>query len=205
MYIDLTTDQVPWQKLYKLGITMVTPRPIAFVSTVSSTGIGNLAPFSFFTMVCANPPILMFCPARTRDADRKDTHVNIEATREFVVAIVTAEMAERMNQTSAPYPPEINEFDEVHFTQQPAAKVRPALVAESPVNCECVLENMIEFSDGPGGGTAVFGKIVAIHIKDDYLANDGYLDPAKLQTIGRMGRTTYCHTTDRFDLARPTL
>lgn len=203
MYIDLARTDRSWQSLYSLCITFVTPRPIGFISTVSASGVRNLAPFSFFNMVCARPPILMFCPGRNRNGEKKDTLINVEATGEFVAAVVTNSIAEAMNQTSAPYPPEVDEFAAAGFTPQPATLVKPWLVAESPVNCECRLERVVEFGDGPGASAAVFGRIVALHVADAYLAEDGLLDDAKLQTIGRMGRMGYARTTDRFDLPRP--
>lgn len=203
MLIDLADTSRSWQDIYRLCITFVNPRPIAFVSTLSADGVRNLAPFSFFNMVCANPPVLIFCPSRTRDGGKKDTLVNVEATREFVVATVTDAMAQAMHQTSAPYPPEVDEFAAAGFTPTPARRVQPALVGESPVNCECTLERIIDYGDHPGATAVVFGRIVAIHVADDFLAADGLLDPEKLQTIGRMGRNAYARTTDRFDLAPP--
>ncbi len=205
MYIDIAQADRSWQSIYSLCITFVTPRPIGFISTVSANGVRNLAPFSFFNMVCARPPVVMFCPGRNRDGGKKDTLANVEATGEFVVAVVTDAMAEAMNQSSAPYPPEADEFVEAGFTPRGARVVKPALVGESPVNCECRLERIVEFGEGPGASSVVFGRIVAIHVDDAYLADDGLLDDAKLQTIGRMGRMGYARTTDRFDLPRPTI
>lgn len=203
MYIDITRTGKSWQDVYRLCLTFVNPRPIAFVSTVSADGVRNLAPFSFFNMVCAHPPVLMFCPGRNRDGGKKDTLINVEATREFVVAVVTNPMAESMNQTSAAYPPAVDEFVAAGFTPLSATLVKSALVGESPVNCECTLERIVEFGEGPGASAVVFGRIVAIHVSDAYLADDGLLDPEKLQMIGRMGRGTYARTTDLFDLPRP--
>ena len=203
MYIDIVKDRPKWQDLYKLAVSAVTPRPIAFVSTVSATGIRNLAPFSFFNMVSCNPPILMFCPARTRDGNRKDTRVNIEETKEFVVGTVNEPMAEAMNQASAVYPPEIDEFLEVGFTPKPAKLVSPAIIGESPVNFECLLHEIMEFESGPGGGCAIFGKVVAIHADDKYLADDGLVDHEKCVSVGRLGRDTFSKTTNLFDLPRP--
>lgn len=203
MYIDIENTDRSWQDVYKLAITFVTPRPIAFVSSLSPDGVRNLAPFSFFNMVSANPPVLIVCPSRYRDGRKKDTLANIEATGEFVVATVTAPMTERMNQASAAYPPDIDEFTAVGFTPSPATKVKPALVADSPVNCECRLDRIVDYGEAAGAGAVIFGRIVAIHVDERYLAADGLMDDKKLQTIGRMGRLTYARTTDRFDLPRP--
>jgi flavin reductase (DIM6/NTAB) family NADH-FMN oxidoreductase RutF len=205
MLIDLSQPERSWQDVYRLCVTFVTPRPIALVSTVSADGARNLAPFSFFNMVSANPPVMMVCPARTRDGGKKDTLVNIETTGEFVVATVTADLAEPMNRASAPYPPDVDEFVKAGLTALPAHRVQAARVAESPVNCECVLERIIDYGDQPGAGAVVLGKIVAIHVDDALLAPDGLLDDAKLRTIGRLGRGSYTHTSDRFDLPRPAM
>ena len=200
MYIDLDNTTKTPVEIYHLGVTLVTPRPIGFISTRSPDGVRNLAPFSFFNMVSANPPVLMFCPARKRDAGKKDTLVNVEATGEFVAAVVTSAMVEKMHQTSAMYPPEVDEFTAVGFTPRPATKVRAALVAESPANCECLVERIIDWGERPTAGAVVFGRIVALHVDDAYLALDGLLDPEKVQAVGRMGRTSYTLTDHRFDL-----
>jgi flavin reductase (DIM6/NTAB) family NADH-FMN oxidoreductase RutF len=123
MLIDLSQPERSWQDVYRLCVTFVTPRPIALVSTVSADGARNLAPFSFFNMVSANPPVMMVCPARTRDGAQEDTLVNIEATGEFVVATVTADLAEPMNRASAPYPPDVDEFVKAGLTALPAQRV----------------------------------------------------------------------------------
>ncbi|MCB1155314.1 MAG: flavin reductase family protein [Phycisphaerales bacterium] len=203
--MDIANTEKSWQDVYSLCITFVTPRPIGFISTVAADGVRNLAPFSFFNMVCARPPILMFCPGRNRAGAKKDTLVNVEATGEFVAAVVTDAMGAAMNQTSAAYAPEVDEFAAAGFTPRPATMVQPALVGESPVNCECRLERIVEFGEGPGATAVVFGRVVAIHVDDRFLAADGLLDDGKLLTIGRMGRSGYVRTTDRFDLPRPTI
>lgn len=202
VYIDVNNTDMSWQDVYRLAITFVNPRPIAFVSTLSFDGVPNLAPFSFYTMVSANPPVLMVCPSRKRDGSEKDTLRNIEATGEFVVASVTEAMTEGMNQASAPYPPGVDEFVESGFTPKPSSIVKPPRVAESPVNCECVLDHIVNFGHQPGAGAAIFGRIVAMDLKDACLAADGLPDPDKLRLIGRMGRLTYVRTTDHFDLPR---
>ena len=114
-------------------------------------------------------------------------------------------IADAMNDSSAPYAPEVDEFEKCALTPTPASIVKPSLVAESPVNCECKLDRIIEFGDEPGAGAVIFGRLVAIHAKDEFIADDGALDPEKLQTIGRLGRNSYATTADRFDLPRPQL
>ena len=204
MYLDTRNYEANWREIYKLATTFIQPRPIAFASTISATGVRNLAPFSFYNMVSANPPVVMFAPAYRRDATGKDTLHNIEEVREFVVATVTDNICAKMNQCAFEYLPDVSEFETCGLTPLPATVVRPALVAESPVNIECTLVEIKRFGERPGAGSVIFGHIVAIHVDDAILAEDGLVDPQKLQAIGRLGRSTYARTTDRFDLPRPT-
>lgn len=195
-------DQAP-QELYKLLVGSVVPRPIAFVSTVDTDGIRNLAPFSFFTVASANPPVLCFTVS-TRPADRpkKDTLRNIEATGEFVVNIVSEEFKEKMNQTSAEVAPEVDEFALSGLTPIASELVRPARVAESHVQMECRLQQIIRVSERPMGGTLVLGEVVRFHVRESLIENFR-IDPAKLRAVGRMAGTTYVHTGDLFDMDRP--
>jgi flavin reductase (DIM6/NTAB) family NADH-FMN oxidoreductase RutF len=194
-----------YQNVYKLLIGAVVPRPIAFVSTLSRDGIRNLAPFSFFTAVSANPPVICFCPIRRLAPDPyKDTLRNILDTREFVVNIVSEEFAEKMNVSSADFPPEVDEFEASGLTPIPSDLVKPPRVAESHVHMECKLYLAIEVGDLPGSGNLVLGEVVRFHVDDQYF-DDFKLDPDKLRPIGRMGGATYTRTTDRFEMVRPKL
>ncbi len=204
MYLDTREFADNWRDVYRLCTAFIQPRPIALVSSISADGRRNVAPYSFYNMVSANPPVVMFAPSYRRDATGKDTLHNVEATKEFVVATVTENITEQMNDCSFDYPPEIDEFGIAGFTPKPASIVKPALIAESPVNVECVLEDIKRFGDTPGAGSVVFGRIVAVHVDDRILADDKLVDPNKLKAVGRMGRSTYARTTDRFDLPRPT-
>ena len=191
--------------VYKLLIGAVVPRPIAFVSTLSRAGIPNLAPFSFFTAVSANPPVICFCPIRRHGSDPyKDTLRNILETREFVVNIVSEEFAEKMNVTSADFPPDIDEFEASGLTPVPSDLVKPARVAESHVHMECKLYLAIEVGELPGSGNLVLGEVVRFHVDDQYF-DDFKLDPDQLRPIGRMAGATYTRTTDRFEMVRPKL
>jgi flavin reductase (DIM6/NTAB) family NADH-FMN oxidoreductase RutF len=191
------------RNVYKLMIGAIVPRPIAFVSTLSTDGIANLAPFSFFTGISANPPVVCFSPmVRSSDGAHKDTLNNIEATREFVVNIVSEEFAEKMNICSGEYPPEVDEFKLSGLTPIPSDLVRPSRVAESHVNMECRLLQVVHVSEKPLGGSIVLGEVLRFHV-DDALFDNFRLDPDKLRAFGRMGGTSYTRTTDRFDLARP--
>jgi flavin reductase (DIM6/NTAB) family NADH-FMN oxidoreductase RutF len=186
--------------IYKLLVGSVVPRPIAFVSTISPEGVPNLAPFSFFTVASANPPVLCFT-ASFREP-RKDTLVNIRATKEFVVNIVSEEFAAKMNVTSGEYPYGVNEFEKSELTAIPSVVVAPPRVQESHVNMECKLLQTIEVSNQPMGGTLILGQVVLFHI-DDAIEENFRIDPLKLAAVGRMAGNTYCRTDDLYDLIRP--
>jgi len=193
--------------VYKLMIGSIVPRPIALVSTRSEDGILNLAPFSFFTGVSANPPVICFCPLRRgvpdpRSDPRKDTLRNIVRTREFVVNVVSEEIAEKMNLTAGEYPPEVDEFEIAGLTPVPSTVVTPPRVAESHVQMECVLYLAIELSALPLGGNLVLGEVVRFHIAD-HMVDNFRIDPEKLRAVGRMGGNSYTRTRDRFDMLRP--
>lgn len=189
--------------VYKLMIGSILPRPIAFVSSLSATGVRNLAPFSFFTAISANPPVICFAPmVRATGGPKKDTLRNVQETREFVVNIVSEDFAQQMNICSAEFPPEVDEFEQSGLTPVASEVVRPPRVRESKVHYECRLIQVVEVSSKPLGGSLVLGEAVRIHIADEVL--DGFrIDPGKLRAIGRMGGPTYVRTTDRFDLERP--
>jgi flavin reductase (DIM6/NTAB) family NADH-FMN oxidoreductase RutF len=196
------------QNIYKLMIGVIVPRPIAFVSSMDGNGVRNLAPFSYYTAVSADPPIVLFCPSvRKEDPERglsahKDTLRNIVGNHEFVINVVTEELAERMNRTSAQVPPEIDEFELAGLTPIPSELIKPPRVAESPVQMECRLHQIVEVSDRPAGGSVVLGEVLRFHVRENLLDNFR-IDPDKLAAIGRMGGPTYVRTRDRFDLERP--
>ena len=189
--------------IYKLMIGMIVPRPIAFVSTLDEQGVRNLAPFSYFTACSSNPPVVCFCAAvRSGPRPHKDTLRNIRATGEFVVNIVSEEFAAEMNATSAEVAPEVDEFELAGLTPLASELVKPARVAESRVQMECRLRQVLVVSDEPGGGNLVLGDVLRFHVAEEVL--DGYkIDPEKLKAIGRMGGPTFVRTHDRFDMKRP--
>jgi flavin reductase (DIM6/NTAB) family NADH-FMN oxidoreductase RutF len=194
-----------FQNVYKLLIGAIVPRPIAFVSTLSRKGIRNLAPFSFFTAVSANPPVICFSPTRRPGPDPyKDTMRNILETREFVVNVVSEEFAEKMNICSGEFPPEVDEFEASGLTAIASDLVKPPRVAESHVHMECKLYLTLEIGALPGSGSLVLGEVVRFHVDDLYF-DDFKIDPDKLKAIGRMGGTSYTRTKDRFDMVRPKL
>jgi flavin reductase (DIM6/NTAB) family NADH-FMN oxidoreductase RutF len=201
MTIDPT--QTHPRDIYLHMVSFITPRPIAWVSTINREGQTNLAPFSFFNGVCPNPPTILFCPTNSRHGKPKDTLRNIEATREFVVNVVPDAIREKMNATSEEFPPEVSEFAACGLASVPSIKVKPPRVKESPVNLECVLHDIIRIGEGPLSGNIVIGRIVMIHADDSVLDESGQIDPAKLDTIGRMGGSIYTRTRERFEMDRP--
>lgn len=189
--------------VYRLMISVITPRPIAWVSTVSSDGVANLAPFSFFAGVGASPPALAFSAVNHRDGSRKDTVVNVEATGELVVNVVPFAARAAMNATSEDLPRGVNEFDHCGVAPAPSVRVRPPRVAHAPVSLECVLHQIVRVGEGPLAANLVVARIVYVHVADAVLDADGRVDPAALDTIGRLGGDGYTRTTDRFAMPRP--
>jgi flavin reductase (DIM6/NTAB) family NADH-FMN oxidoreductase RutF len=198
MIIDPTT--VPPQINYRLLVGAVVPRPIAFVSTISPEGVRNLAPFSFFNVVCGDPPVICFSPIWRNPP--KDTIVNIRATGEFVVNIVSEDFADRMNICSGEYPSSVDEFSLSGLTPVESVVVRPPRVKESHVNMECRLMQIVDVSARPMGGSLVIGEVVRFHV-DDAVIEDFKIDADKLGAVGRMSGSDYARTRDRFSLVRP--
>jgi flavin reductase (DIM6/NTAB) family NADH-FMN oxidoreductase RutF len=195
------------QDTYKLLVGSVVPRPIAFVSSIDAQGIRNLAPFSFFTVASANPPIVCFCPmvrgtSKSNLQPTKDTLRNIIATREFVLNIVSEEFASQMNACSAELPPEVDEFEVSGLTPIASELVRPPRVAESHVQMECRLEQIVHVSTEPLGGSLVLGEVLRFHVRESMLDNFK-INPDSLHAIGRMAGSTYVRTADRFEMERP--
>jgi flavin reductase (DIM6/NTAB) family NADH-FMN oxidoreductase RutF len=188
---------------YGWMISTILPRPIAWVSTISAAGKTNLAPFSFFQGVTANPPTLMFVPVNTRDGSKKDTVRNIEAVPEFVVNLVPFALAEQMNNCSAMLPYGESEFEKFGIQSIASERVRPPRVAAAPVAFECTLDRFVHIGEGPIAANVIFGRIRVAHIHDSVIGSDGEIDPGKLDLIGRMGGDTYTRTTQRFDVERP--
>jgi flavin reductase (DIM6/NTAB) family NADH-FMN oxidoreductase RutF len=187
---------------HELLVGMVVPRPIAFVSTIGADGIFNVAPFSFFVGLYNKPMIVAFTISKKRDGQKKDTLVNIEFSAEFVINVVTESLAETMNQSSKSYPSDVDEFKEVGLTPMKADMVKPPMVAESPINMECRLVQILEFGEAPRENSFVIGEVVQVHIKDEFHINDEIQYP-NLKAIGRLGGQLYCRTTDIFEMKRP--
>jgi flavin reductase (DIM6/NTAB) family NADH-FMN oxidoreductase RutF len=204
--MDLDPASIPIADRYKLLIGCIVPRPIAFVSTISPAGQLNLAPFSFFAGVGSNPMTLLFCPANTPEGGEKDSLRNAKpvaegGTGEFVVNIVSEDIARQMAACAEPLPYGESEFDLSQLTPAPSMKVRPPRVAECPASFECRTAQVIRTNPGkPAGGNIVIGEVVHIHLREGLTNERFHTDPAKLAAIGRMGGLGYCTTRDRFDI-----
>ena len=198
-------DPQNFQGFNRVLTGVVVPRPIAFVSTISADGFINVAPYSFFNVMAYNPATVVFSSSRHTGGGRgkrKDTLANIEETGEFVVNIVVDDIAEAMNLTAAEYPAEANEFEIAGLTPAPSDLIAPPRVAESPVNMECRLKQVISLGIGKGRHGLVIGEIVLMHVRDDLI--DGHrIDHRKLRPTGRLAGNMYCHTVDTFELVRP--
>jgi flavin reductase (DIM6/NTAB) family NADH-FMN oxidoreductase RutF len=201
--VIIDVAQTPALDIYRLLISVVTPRPIAWVTTIDSEGRVNLAPFSFFNTFGADPPVVVIAPNRKRDGSKKDTLNNVETTREFVVNAAVAEFAEQVNLSSKELPPGESEVELTGLSVVPSTKVKAPRLAESPINMECRLRQVVRIGDSPLSANLVIGEIVMFHIADRILDAQGKIDPRKVRTIARLGGDYYCHTSDLFEMKRP--
>jgi len=202
--MEIIPKTQPWQSIYKIMIGSILPRPIGWISSIDASGQPNLAPFSFFNAVCANPPHVLFCPMiRGVDAQEKDTLRNVRSNGEFVVNIVTAELAEAMILTSTELPRDIDEFIFANLAIMPSKVVRPPRVAESPIHYECHVAQIFDLGHQPGAASVVIGRVVHIHVNDQVLVGGDKIDLARLKPIGRLAGSAYCRLTDLFEMPRP--
>ncbi|QBN18505.1 flavin reductase family protein [Flavobacterium nackdongense] len=193
-------------ELQQLLLTAVAPRPIALASTVDKNGNVNLSPFSFFNVFSANPPILIFSPARRiKDSTTKHTYENVKEVNEVVINIVNFPMVEQMSLSSTEYKKGINEFTKSGFTPVASDKVKPPRVAEAPISFECIVENVIELGAEGGAGNLIISRVVNIHIRNEYKGNDGNLATEKLDLVARMGGNWYCRAgkDSLFEIPKP--
>lgn len=180
---------------------VVVPRPIALVSSVSTTGVVNLAPFSFFNAIAYDPATIVLGISRSAGWKDKDTLANIEATGEFVVNVVIDDIAVAMNSTAAEYPADVDEFEISGLTAAPCEIVSAPRVAESPVNMECRLNRVVAIGDGTKHAL-VIGEIALMHVRDDII-NGHRIDHRRLKPVGRLAGNMYCNTHDVYELVRP--
>jgi flavin reductase (DIM6/NTAB) family NADH-FMN oxidoreductase RutF len=199
--MKIEPTDLPRSAAYSLFISTIVPRPIAFISTLSPEGRPNLAPFSFFMGVTSDPPTLAVAVGRRRGA-LKDTARNIEARGEFVVNVVTQELARPMVLASGDFGPEVNEFEEAGLSPIPSERVAPPRVKESPVHMECRLERML--SIGRSQTALIIGEVLLFHIDDDVWSGDD-VDMARLKPLGRLSRALYAPIAETWELPRPEL
>ncbi|GGY85728.1 flavin reductase [Cellvibrio zantedeschiae] len=187
---------------YKLMVGSITPRPIAWISSLSSTGVLNLAPYSFFTVASCNPPVLAVTQVNPRDRAAKDTLTNLRATGECVVNIVSEDQAAIMNASCGNYPPEISEFSALNIASEPSHSVKVAGVKAANVRFECKLREVLAVSSLPMGGHMMLLDVVSIYVNESVLV-DGQIAPHLLNTIGKLGGDLYTATHEQFEMARP--
>jgi flavin reductase (DIM6/NTAB) family NADH-FMN oxidoreductase RutF len=178
---DFDPAQMPARRFYRLLNSVVVPRPIAWVSTISADGVDNLAPHSFFTVACVDPPVVQFT-----SVGRKDSLHNVEATREFVVNLAPEPLFEQVNATGTDFPHGVSEFDAVGLAREPSEHVAPPRVADSPVALECRLQGTLSFGDS----TLVFGRVVHAAIRSDVL-DDSHPMVERLRPLARLGRNEW--------------
>ena len=203
--VTLDPKDLGQKGVYKLMIGAIVPRPIAFVSTMSDSGIGNVAPFSFFNGVASNPPTLMISITRKSTGEKKDTLRNIESNGQFVINTVHEWMIGAVNHCSAEYPYGVDELTQVGLTALPSFKIKPPRVAESSVHFECELYKSLEVGDGSeGSATLIIGKILLIHV-DQKIYHQGKIETEPMQIISRLAGQSYARVSNPFELARPKL
>jgi len=204
----LTIDpkEIPIPQLHQFLIGSIGPRPICFASTIDKDGKPNLAPFSFFNIFSANPPIVIFAPNNSgRDGTPKHTYLNVKEVPEVVINVVTLEMVEKMNVAAAPWEHGVNEFEKAGFSPLASELIKPFRVAESPVQLECKVLEVKEMGTGGGAGNLVICQVIKVHINEDVLGEDGKISQLKMNLVGRLGGNWYCKTDNNslFELAQP--
>jgi flavin reductase (DIM6/NTAB) family NADH-FMN oxidoreductase RutF len=201
MIVDVSKSSV--LDVYQLLVGIVTPRPIAWVTSLDAQGRVNLAPFSFFNAFGANPPVVVFSPTLRRDGSRKDTLLNVEATGEFVLNAAVESVAEKMNLSSSELPRGQSEIELAGLSTLPSLKVKPPRISESPVHMECKVLQILPIGTGPIAANLVIGEVLVIHVAESVLDPSGKIDPRQLKTIARLGGDYYCRSTDVFEMPRP--
>ncbi len=204
--LTINPSEIPVSKLHHYLLGAVGPRPIAFASTVDSEGHDNLAPFSFFNVFSANPPILIFSPARSgRTNETKDTYNNVKQVSEVVINVVNFDIVHQMSLASSPFAPGISEFEKAGFTAVDSETIRPKRVAESPVQFECKVIEVKELGDQGGAGNLVICEVLRMHVNETVLDETGMIDQHKIDLVSRMGGNWYCRADkgSMFEIMKP--
>jgi flavin reductase (DIM6/NTAB) family NADH-FMN oxidoreductase RutF len=204
--LTLDPKELTVPKLHQYLLGSIGPRPIAFASTIDENGNPNLAPFSFFNVFSANPPILIFSPARSgRTNTTKDTYNNVKVVPEVVINVVNYDIVHQMSLASSPYAPGINEFEKAGFTAVKSDLVNPFRVGESPIQFECKVNEVIELGHEGGAGNLIISEVVKIHINEAVLDDNGLIDQHKIGLVSRMGGDWYCRANRHslFEIKKP--
>ncbi len=204
--LSLLPKELPIPKLHQYLLGAIGPRPIAFASTVDANGNPNLAPFSFFNVFSANPPILIFSPARSgRNNTTKDTYNNVKNHPEVVINVVSYDIVHQMSLASSPYAPGVSEFEKAGFTALKSDLVQPMRVAESPVQFECKVIEVKELGTEGGAGNLIICEVVKFHINEAILDENGMIDQHKIDLVSRMGGNWYCRSDQQsmFEIQKP--
>lgn len=204
--VTLNPAELPVQKLHQYLLGAIGPRPIAFASTIDADGKPNLAPFSFFNVFSANPPILIFSPARSgRSNTTKDTYNNVKVVPEVVINVVNYDIVHQMSLASSPYPSDVDEFIKSGFTPVASETIKPMRVAESPVQFECRVNQVIELGTEGGAGNLIICEVTRIHISENVLDEKGMIDQHKIDLVSRMGGDWYCRADQNsmFEVKKP--
>ena len=204
--LSIDPKELPIPQLHGYLLGAIGPRPIAFASTVDADGTPNLAPFSFFNVFSANPPILVFSPARSgRTNETKDTYNNVKVVPEVVINVVNYDIVHQMSLASSPYAPGVDEFEKAGFTKLKSETIKPFRVAESPVQFECKVIEVKELGTNGGAGNLVICEVTKIHIDPAVLGDDGKIDQHKIDLVARMGGNWYCRADEHsmFEINKP--
>ena len=204
--LSIDPKSLPIPKLHQYLLGAIGPRPIAFASTVDADGNDNLAPFSFFNVFSANPPILIFSPARSgRTNETKDTYKNVKVVPEVVINVVNYDIVHQMSLASSPYAPGVSEFEKAGFTALDSELIKPKRVGESPVQFECKVNQVVELGQEGGAGNLIICEVVKIHINEAVLDENGSIDQHKIDLVSRMGGNWYCRADQNsmFEISKP--
>ncbi len=197
--LSIKPTDIPTGKLHSYLLGAIAPRPIAFASTIDKEGNPNLSPFSFFNVFGANPPVMIFSPARSVRANTtKHTLDNAEETKEVVINVVNYDIVQQMSLSSSMYPKGVNEFEKSGLTMLPSEEVKPFRVAESPVQFECKVTDIIYTGKEGGAGNLIVCEVVKLHINEAVLGEDGSIDQYKIDLVARAGGSYYTRARDGF-------
>jgi len=204
--LTFNPQEISVQRLHQLLLGSVGPRPIAFASTMNLAGQANLAPFSFFNVFSANPPILIFSPARSgRTNETKDTYKNVKELPEVVINIVNFDIVHQMSLASSPYSPGISEFEKAGLTPIKSETIQPFRVAEAPVQFECRVNEVKELGHEGGAGNLIICEVLRMHVREDLIDEKGLIDQHKIDLVSRMGGDWYVRANEHsmFEIKKP--